>query len=161
MCRDGVSGDLHTQVLELGAVREATGRPHSTEVSFHLLHLEESASRAFCNSVFVKAKYLYHYIALFTSGTLKPEYLYHYIALFKSGTLKPDRQYLARLLSSGRYAHAASFNPRVFRGVSAVYVIGACGAGCGFDCCLCLPVFPVLLRYIYTDFYFTSTRIHR
>lgn len=84
---------------------------------------EESASRAFCNSVFVKAKYLYYYIAL-----------------FKSGTLKPDRQYLARLLSSDRYAHAASFNPRVFRGVSAAYVNGACGAGCGFDCCLCLPL---------------------
>lgn len=69
----GVSGDLHTQVLELGVVREVTGRPHSTKVSFHLLHLEESASRAFYSSVFVKAKYLYHYIALFKSGTLKPD----------------------------------------------------------------------------------------
>lgn len=123
MCRDGVSGDLHTQVLELGAVQEATGRPHSTIVSFRLLHLEESASRAFCHSVFVKVKYLYHYIAL-----------------FKPGTLKPGRQYLARPLSSDRSAHAASFNPRVLRGVSAAYVKGACGAGCGFDCCLCLPL---------------------
>ena len=82
---------------------------------------------------------------------MKAIYLYHYIALLKSGTLKPDRQYLARLLSSDRYARAASFNPRVLRGVSAAYVNGV-ELAVVLTAALLASMLPVLLHcVIYTD----------